>query len=76
MGINSITSIAQAGIQGALGRFETSARRVAQSGDPAAGVELEQEVVSQLNAKQEVSANISVLRTADEMMGQLLDIKV
>lgn len=76
MNINRIASTAQAGIQSALSRFEKSAERTVRMNDPAADVDIAQEIVQQLNAKHEVSANISVLRTADEMMGKLLDLKV
>lgn len=75
MNINRIASTAQAGIQSALARFENSAERTVRMNDPEAGVDIAQEMVTQLNAKHELSANISVLRTADEMIGKLLDIK-
>ncbi len=65
-------SIAAAGMSNALNRFETSARRTA-SGSLQT---LEQDVVEQVQAKTAFSANIAVLRTADEMMGALLDLKV
>lgn len=65
---------AQYGMLAASRRFEASAFRVAQMGDPAANVDLGREVVEQVTAKHEFSANAAVMRTADDMMGDLLDI--
>jgi flagellar hook protein FlgE len=80
MNINRIASTAQAGIQSALARFDDSAQRTARMNAPnpenGTGVDVAQEVVQQSSAKHEVSANIAVLRTADEMVGRLLDLKV
>jgi hypothetical protein len=71
----NVTPIAQAGLQNAFQRFDASAQRVAGLGTPGADLDLGSEIVTQIQAKTEVSANISVLRTQDEMLGKLLDIK-
>lgn len=63
-------SIASAGITSALARFDASARRTAR----APLENLPQETVERLSAKASVQANAAVLRTADDMMGALLDI--
>jgi flagellar hook protein FlgE len=71
----NVTAIAQGGLQKAFQSFEQSAERTARMGAPGADVDLGSEIVTQLQAKTAVSANIAVLRTADEMLGKLLDIK-
>lgn len=40
-----------------------------------AGVNLEQDVVNQMAAKQDFVANLKVMKTADQMMGSLLDVR-
>ncbi|WP_421930664.1 flagellar basal body rod C-terminal domain-containing protein [Phenylobacterium sp.] len=65
---------AQYGLFAATRRFEASAQRTAQMGDPTADVDYTNEVVEQITAKHEFSANLAVIRTADEMTGDLLDI--
>jgi flagellar hook protein FlgE len=70
-----VLTIAAAGLTRALGRFEASAVRTAQLADPNAEVDYAEEAVEQISAKHEVSANLAVIRTADEMLGELLDIK-
>ena len=62
-------AIAAAGIAAASARFEASARRTA--ADPL--VDLAGEAVERIGAEIAVKANISVLKTADEMTGTLLD---
>ena len=52
-----------------MARFEQSAVRTAQ----APLDNLEAEMVERIEAKASVSANIAVLRTADDMAGALLD---
>ena len=62
-------SIAAGGLAPAMARFEQSAVRTAQ----APLDNLEAEMVERIEAKASVSANIAVLRTADDMAGALLD---
>ena len=64
------SSIAAGGIASAVARFEQSAVRTA-----AAPLDnLEAEMVERIESKAAFSANIAVLRTADDMAGTLLDI--
>jgi flagellar hook protein FlgE len=65
---------AQYGLLAASRRFEASASRVARMGVEGENVDLAAEVVQQINAKTEFSANLSVIRTAQDMTGELLDI--
>ena len=63
-------AVAAAGIAAAADRFEASARRTAAAplADPAG------EIVERVGARIALEANASVLRTADEMTGTLLDV--
>lgn len=65
---------AQYGLLAASRRFETSASRVARMDVPGESVDLASEVVEQISAKHQFSANLSVIRTAQDMSGELLDI--
>jgi flagellar hook-associated protein FlgK len=62
------------GMFAASKKFEASAFRVARMGDPNADVDLVAETVTQISAKNEFSANAKVIKTADDMLGDLLDI--
>ena len=64
------SSIAAGGLASAMARFEQSAQRTAQ----APLDNLEAEMVERIEAKTAASANIAVLKTADDMAGALLDI--
>lgn len=63
-------AIAAAGIASATARFDASARRTA--ANPLA--DLAGEIVERVTAEIALKANVSVLKTADEMTGALLDI--
>jgi flagellar basal body rod protein FlgC len=63
-------AIAAAGIAGATDRFAASAVRTAR--DPMADVP--GEMVERLSAEAALKANVSVLKSADDMYGSLLDI--
>ena len=65
-------SIAAAGMSSALNRFEMSARRTASGSIDTPP----RDDVAQAEAKTAFSANVAVARTADQMLGALLDIKV
>ena len=63
-------AIAASGIATATARFDANAQRTAR--DPLA--ELATETVERMSAKRDLQANAAVLRTADSMTGNLLDI--
>ena len=65
---------AQYGMLAASRRFEAYANRVVQMGVPGAQVDLPTEIVEQMSAKHQFSANALVIRTAQDMTGELLDI--
>ena len=68
----SAVSSATSGANAAFARLDASAARTA--ADPL--VNLAGEAVEQITAKAERSANVAVLRAADEMTGTLLDMLV
>lgn len=70
-----VFAIAQAGLTGAVRRFEQSAARTAQAGSPQPDVDYADEAVAQISAKHAFTANLAVIKTADAMLGELLDIK-
>ncbi|OXE35038.1 MAG: hypothetical protein CGW95_16310 [Phenylobacterium zucineum] len=65
---------AQYGLLVASQRFDASAQRTAQLGDPKADVDLAAEAVEQISASSAFQANIAVLKTAGDMQQTLLDI--
>lgn len=67
-------AIAQYGLIAASNRFAESAQRIASMGVEGANVDLASEVVDMTLAKTAFSANVAVIKTADEMQGSLLDI--
>jgi flagellar hook protein FlgE len=67
-------SIARGGLMAASARFEASAVRTAQMGADST-VDPTQEVVDQISAKHQFSANLGVIRVADEMWRSLLAIQ-
>jgi flagellar hook protein FlgE len=71
-----VTAAAKAGMASAMHRFQESAQRTANMDAPGARVDLAAEIAAQLAAKAEFRANLMVLRTADEMIGESLDLKV
>jgi len=67
-------SAARYGMMSATRRFDASAERVARSGDPETGsdVDIGGEVVEQVEAKQQFSASAQVIRVADDMWRALI----
>jgi flagellar hook-associated protein FlgK len=67
-------SAARYGMMSATRRFETSAERVARSGDPEAGrdVDMPREVVEQIGAKHQFSASAQLISAADDMWRALI----
>ena len=64
-------SIGTQGLLSAAQRFDASAvRTVTGQGDPVS------ETVAQISAKTEFQASAAVVRTGDQMLGALLDMKV
>ena len=59
------------GVRGGFDRLESSAVRIARDG---AEGDLAGNVVDLMRARQDVRANAAALRTADQMIGSLLDV--
>lgn len=78
--MSTITATALSGVNAAVRRFETAARSIA--GAPLAAnpsgaqADLTEDVVGLIAAGHDFSANLQVLRTADEMTGALLDLRI
>jgi flagellar basal body rod protein FlgC len=69
--MSAISSIAAAGMTAATDRFAASAERTAK-GDS----DLAAEAAVQIASKQSFNASVKVMKVAEEMTKQLLDIKV
>ena len=72
--MQAITS-ATAGLAAASQRLQASAERTASWG-LGSPVDLAQEAVEQVSAEVAFKANVAVIRSANEMMGELLDMLV
>jgi flagellar basal body rod protein FlgC len=69
-------AIAAAGLSAAANRMSASAERVATWDARDSDTDLAKEAVEQISAKTDYKANAAVIRTADQMTGALLDLKV
>lgn len=65
-----------AGMTGAIRRFDRAATDVVQSASDVSSVPLESAVIETIQARTDFEANAAVMRTANAMLGSLLDIKV
>jgi len=75
MVVMQITAIALQGLDHARAQFEKSASRLARLGSGGGDiVDLSQEMVALLLAKNQFVLNTRLLRTADEMEGHMLDL--
>lgn len=69
-------AIAAAGMSAAANRLNASADRVATWEARDTDTDLAKEAVEQISAKTDYKANVMVAKTADQMTGALLDMKV
>jgi hypothetical protein len=65
-----------AGMTNAIRRFDRAATDVAQASSGASQASLESAIVETISARHQLEANAAVMRTADQMLGSLLDIRV
>lgn len=65
---------AQYGLFAAARRFDAAALRVARMGEAGQDTDLTSDVVDMTESKQAFAANVAVLRVADKMTGDLLNI--
>ena len=68
--VSTISQAAQ-GLDTGFDRLSRAADRIARNGD---SDDLAGNMVDMLKARQDVRANVTVVRTADEMIGTLLDV--
>jgi flagellar hook protein FlgE len=68
--MNSVSAISLAGLQSAAARLEASAQRVASGRD----TDLPTELVEQKMAEHAFKANLIVMKAADQMTKQMLDL--
>ena len=76
--MNSLLAIGAGGLHAAQSRLDQSAGRVARwggSGVEAAAPDLATELVAQRQAAVDFSASLQVVRTADRLLGSLLDVQ-
>lgn len=66
---------ARYGLMAATQRFESSAVRIATQGVEGSDVDVGQEMVGMIEAKTAFSANISVIKFAQDMWDSLLDLQ-
>jgi flagellar hook protein FlgE len=75
-----VIDTAAAGMFAAADRFTASAQRTVawsvEQGKTEQKIDLAHEAVEQISAKTDFKANAAVIKTADEMTGALLDMKV
>ncbi|MDB5477088.1 MAG: hypothetical protein JWP49_2599 [Phenylobacterium sp.] len=67
-------SVARYGLMAASASLEASAQRTAQAGGDGS-VDLASEAVTQIEAKHQFSANLGVIKVADEMWRDLLSLQ-
>ena len=65
---------ATAGMERQVARFERAAERIARG--PEGDGDIVKDTVEQIDAKAAFSASLAVVRTADEMLGTLINIKI
>ena len=68
-------STAAAGMTAAFARADASAARTVRFGATRPEVDLASETVERISAAADLRANLAVARTADAMLGALLDLK-
>ena len=68
--VSAISQAAQ-GLDAGFDRLSRAADRIARNGD---GDDLAGNMVDMLEARQDLRANVAVVRMADEMIGTLLDV--
>lgn len=69
-------SIATAGIQSGLARFDAASTAATKAFDGASNADRASAIVDQISASQEVQASAATVRASDRMLKQLLDITV
>lgn len=75
MSISNIISFGAAGLQAGFGRSEAAAGRIARAGGEDSGGALTAALVDLRVSEIEAKAAASVIRTGDQLLGTLIDIR-
>jgi len=70
----SLLGIALGGINAASDRFDRAAQRIARAGTPGSSDNLVADMIEEKVDSTQVSSNVKVAQTADQMAGTILDI--
>ena len=70
----SLLGIALGGINAASDRFDRAAQRIARAGTPGSSENLVADMIEEKVDSTQVSSNVKVAQTADQMAGTILDI--
>jgi flagellar hook-associated protein FlgK len=69
-----VSAIALGGLQQAQSQLESTAKRFASPANPTDGVDLSQEAVSLLQARNDFQANLATIKVNDQMLQSLFDV--
>ncbi len=72
--MNLALSVAHQGIKVAVQQQAKSARRIANIQSNSAEGDLAQEMVNQIESEHNLAANVVVAKTADSMLGRIIDL--
>lgn len=75
MAVNSILSTGVQGVQAGMQRANRAAGEIARAGTSAEGGDLATPIVDLKLSELQVKASAAVIKTADEVVGTLIDIK-
>jgi flagellar hook protein FlgE len=69
-----VSSIALGGLEQAQSQLDSTARQIANTGNPQDSVDLSQQAVSLLQAGADFQANLATLKVNDQMLQSLFDV--
>jgi len=72
--MTNVMSVAAAGVQSGMARFDQSATDVVNAATPGSKADLPTAVVRETTNRVAAKADLQVFKMADEMMGSLLDV--
>lgn len=75
MAVNSVLSAGVQGVQAGLSRATAAAGDIARAGSTGENVDLATSLVDLKIGEQQVKASATVIRSADEMLGTLIDVR-
>jgi flagellar hook protein FlgE len=69
-----VSAIAVGGLEQAQSQLESTAKRIAGPSNPIDGVDLSQEAVSLIQARNDFQANLDTIKVNDRMLQSLFDV--